>query len=257
LENSIFIPLARTARRIDEVRPAGAQAPQAVHGEWSDWTFYWAGGAGDQRLYGQIPSSHPINTSSCDTGSAATAWAMLFGWADKQASLGNSYWAPRWGLYREGGGKGADVSAPGGMDDGIRAMIWEIRNQVGTQCAGDSQPTAPWNMERAANYFRERSGTQLDTHYSVQGLLDGQLREYVVESIRDRNTPAVIGTGWLTHYALAYGYAWRDRSVEQCNNDVCWEETEYGHLFYVNRGNGGAGNGWVPGSTWFVGEIRP
>lgn len=263
LVNDVFLPLAMTEPRFGGGRPlnvnaSGASAPGAEEREWGEWTYAWAGGHGDQRLYEQIPSSHSSNNTGCASGSAATSWAMLFGWADKQAAQGNSYWQPRWGLYREGGGTGANVPAPGGMDDGIRTMMWEIHNAIGTWCAEDSQPTAPWNMEQAAQYFRDRSGAQLDTHYNVQGLLDGELRDYVIESIRDRGTPAVIGTGWLTHYALAYGYAWRSRSVEECDdNDICWEETEYNHLFYVNRGEGGANNGWVAGNTWFVGEIRP
>jgi len=52
---------------------------------------------------------------------------------------------------------------------------------------------------------------------------------------------------------LAYGYAWSRRPA-------AWYEPGdwvYDIRFYVNNGWGGSGNGWVPASTWFAGEIYP
>ena len=72
------------------------------------------------------------------------------------------------------------------------------------------------------------------------------------DSIIDYGTPAIIGTGWLNHYPLAYGYAWRSR--QRCFIG-CW--TEYSRWFYVNQGWGGSNDGWVSASTWFAGRIRP
>ena len=250
----IFLPLI--AKDQGGVVSSAVLAPQAIDGSWSSWTYYWAGSHSNQRLYSQIPSSHAINTSSCWSGCGGTAWAMLFGWADKQAALGNSYWSPRWGLYRQNGGKGSNAVAPSTMDDGVRNMTWEIRNDVGTWCAFGSGPTNPWDMDEASEYFKGRTGTKLSTHYNVLGIQEGRLREYARNSIRDRNTPAIIGTGWLTHYPLAYGYAWRKRRVRKCFI-FCWNETQYNRSFYVNQGWGGSGNGWVSAGTWFAGEIRP
>lgn len=250
LTPGIYLPFISNADTGNSVLAA------AVDGAWSAWTYYWAGNGGDQRLYSQIEKNSAPNTSNCWSGCGGTAWAMLFGWADNQAAEGNSYWSSRWGLYRENGGKGANAVAPVNMDNGVRNMTWEIRNDVDTWCAFGSGPTNPWDMDEASEYFVGRTGTKLDTHYNVLGIHEGRLREYARNSIRDRNTPAIIGTGWLTHYPLAYGYAWRKRTVRKCFI-WCWNETEYSRFFYVNQGWGGSGNGWVSAGTWFAGEIRP
>lgn len=238
-----------TALSAFEERPG--YTPNAVSG-WSAWTYFWAGSHGAQRLYNQMPSSDPQNPSSCYSGCGATAWAMLFGWADNQAASGNAYWAGRWGLYRQNGGYGANVVAPPTWDTGVKNMIWEIRQRIGTFCAFGSGATAPWDMSGAAGYLTNRTGTRLYTHYNAVGISTDGLRERARDSIIDRNTPAIIGTGWLNHYPLAYGYAWR--SQRRCFI-ACW--TEYDRRFYVNQGWGGNDNGWVSASTWFAGEIRP
>ncbi|MFN2284216.1 MAG: hypothetical protein ACK2UQ_07325 [Anaerolineae bacterium] len=226
-------------------------APTAVNG-WSSWHYFWAGSHGDQRLYNQMAANDPQNPSSCWSGCGATGWAMLFGWADNQAASGNAYWAPRWGLYRENGGYGTNVVAPQYWDTGVKNMIWEIRQRIGTFCAFGSGATAPWDMSGASGYLAGRTGTRLYTHYNSVGIQEGGLRERARDSIIYRDTPAIIGTGWLNHYPLAYGYAWRSR--RRCFIG-CW--TEYDRWFYVNQGWGGSDNGWVSAGTWFAGEIRP
>ncbi len=250
----IYLPLVGRGAQGQELQSASPQL--RVQGDWGPWTYYWAGTGADQRLYSQIASGTAPNTSGCWSGCGATAWAMLFGWADKQAASGNSYWAPRFGLYRQNGGYGADAVAPATMDAGVSAMTWEIRNRIGTFCAFGSGATPPWSMGGASGYLAGRTGTRLDTHYDVFGIHEDRLREYARDSIRDRGTPAIIGTGWLTHYPLAYGYAWRSRETQACF--ICpWTTTEYSRWFYVNQGWGGSGNGWVSAGTWFAGEIYP
>ncbi len=253
--NNIYLPLINSAGT-PQAAAASTESTAAVNGAWGDWNYFWAGSHSAQRLYDQMEAHTAPNTTGCWSGCGPTAWAMLFGWADKQAASGNSYWAGRWGLYRQNGGKGADVVAPQYMDTGVRNMTWEIRSDVGTWCAFGSGPTVPWDMDDATDYFNGRTGTRLSTHYNVLGIHESRLREYARDSIIDRNTPAVIGTGWLTHYPLAYGYAWRKRTVRKCFI-FCWNETEYNRAFYVNQGWGGSDNGWVSAGTWFAGEIKP
>lgn len=224
---------------------------------WSPWTYYWAGTDSDQRLYNQIAAHTGPNTSGCWSGCGATSWAMLFGWADYQASIGNGAWAGRWGIYRQNGGYGADAVAPKYMDTGIQNISWELRNRIGTFCAFGSGATAPWDMGQASGYLSGRSGIGLTTHYNVFGFSEDRLRDYAINSIKYRRTPAIIGTGWLSHYPLAYGYAQQSRVVRKCFLWHCWDEVEYNRWFYVNQGWGGSGNGWVPASTWFAGEINP
>lgn len=91
---------------------------------WGSWNTFWAKGGSDaQRAYGQIPKGQSPNTSKCVSGCGATAWGMLFGWADYMASKSGSGWEHRWGLYRENGGTGNNVVAPKTMDRGVKNMV--------------------------------------------------------------------------------------------------------------------------------------
>jgi len=222
---------------------------------WSPYTYHWAGSHGDQRLYGQIPSGTWPNNSSCASGCGGTAWSMLFGWGDFQAGSGNPTWTKRWGLYRPNGGKTGDAVAPASMDSGVRNMSWELRNHIDTFCWFGSGATAPWNMGDASEYLKGRTGATLSTHYNTFGVHETRLREKARDSIRDRKVPAIIGTGWLTHYPLAYGYRWRSRTVKTCVLFVCWTDTEYQRNFYVNQGWSGNNNGWIGSGTWFAGQL--
>lgn len=215
------------------------------------WSYSWAaGGHAAQPLYNQFQHA------GCAVGCGAVAWAILFGWGDRQAETGNAYWAGRWGLYRRDGGRGANDLAPLTMTEGVRNVIRELRGQIGTFCAFGSGATFPWNMPGARSYLSGRTYTRLDAHWNSVGWHEGRLREYARNSIRDRRTPAVIGTGWLNHYPVAYGYAWQRRTIRRCFI-FCWTEEVYDRWFYVNQGRGGSCNGWVEAGTWFAGEIRP
>lgn len=227
-----------------------------LQGSWSQWYEFWAGNSLSQRLYRQIRPRTGPNNKGCYSGCGATAWAMLFGWADYQAGNGNAAWKHRWGIYRQNGGKGADDVAPRYMDNGVNLMTWEIRNHIDTWCWTTSGATFPWDMNEASEYLKGRSGCRLSTSYNVLGIHTSGLREKARDSIINRKTPAIIGTGWLKHYPLAYGYRWRKRRVKKCFI-FCWHETEYQRQFYVNQGWGGSGNGWVNAGTWFVGSLYP
>jgi hypothetical protein len=93
------------------------------------WNYYWAGTGSAQPKYNQF------TYGSCAVGCGPVAWSMLFGWADRQAATGNAYWAPRTGIYRQNGGRGADAVAPTAQDAGVNNMIIEIHNDVHTFCA--------------------------------------------------------------------------------------------------------------------------
>jgi len=215
------------------------------------YTYYWADGSVSNQPYNQFTDS-----SGCAIGCGGLAWTILFCWGDHQAGNGNSYWAPRWGLYRQDGGRGANVVAPTTQTAGVDNVVTEIHDDVATFCITGQGATFPWDMDQARNYLSGRTGTTLTTHFNSFGVGEPTLREYARDSIRDRGTPAVIGTGWLSHYPVAYGYAWQSRVVRKCFV-FCWNETVYDRFFYVNQGWGGAGNDWVAASTWFAGEIHP
>ncbi|HYI02316.1 hypothetical protein [Hyalangium sp.] len=265
VETHRFVVLAREdvgTTQEPEADGSKSAASEGVHwtemgqlGAWSPWTQYFAGTHDQQRLYGQISAGTSPNSSSCASGCGATAWAMLFGWGDKQAALGNAPWPKRWGMYRVNGGYGSNATAPVNQDTGVRNMTWEVRNRVNTFCFNGQGATAPWNMSNANGYLTNRSGATVSTHYNILGIHETRLRNKASSSIKDRKVPAIIGTGWLTHYPLAYGYRWRSRTVRKCVLFVCWNKTETQRNFYVNQGWYGNDNGWVGSGTWFAGQL--
>ena len=107
------------------------------------WNYFWAGTSADQ------PAYYQFTYSGCAVGCGPVAWAILFGWADRQAAQGNAYWAGRNGIYRQNGGRGADAVAPITQDGGVTNMIIELHNDVGTFCAFGSGATTPWDMPGA------------------------------------------------------------------------------------------------------------
>lgn len=252
--NRVLLPF--TAKSADNsVVAASIHAPKAISGSWSSWRFWDAGSDADQRLYRQMSANSSPNTSGCASGCGGTAWSMLIGWADNQASLGNPRWSGRWGLYRQNGGRGSNAVAPRQMDSGVRTMTWEIRNDIDTWCAFGQGATFPWDMDEVSGYLSGRTGATASTHYNVLGIHEDRLRDRAINSIKN-GTPVIIGTGWLKHYPLAYKYKERSRRTRACA--VCWwKKTEYQRSFYVNQGWGGSSNGWVNAGTWFTGELKP
>jgi len=217
------------------------------------WNHYWATGGGSAQ-----PAYNQFSHNGCAVGCGPVAWAMLFCWGDYQAGNGNAYWAPRWGLYRQDGGRGANIVAPLRQDNGVNNVIRELNGQIGTFCASGSGATAPWTMPGAWQYLTGRTGTQLRTDWNSLGICEDGLRNRVIDSIVNRRTPAVIGTGWLSHYPMAFGYAWQTRVIRHSFLFWSWDETVTDRSFYVNQGWGGGGAGdWVSASTWFSGQIFP
>ncbi len=217
------------------------------------WTVYWAAGT-----YNDQPRYHQFHYNGCAVGCGPVAWGILFGWADIQAEQGNPYWRGRGDIYRENGGTGANAIAPRNMDEGVRNMIREIRDYVGTFCVPRGQgATLPRRMDRAQRYLSRRTSAKVEVYYSNTGRSRTEFRQKVRNSIRDRKTPAIIGIGWLRHYAVAYGYRWRKRTIRRGRGPFRWTETVYDRHFKVNQGGGATRGEWVEASTWFSGEIYP
>lgn len=215
------------------------------------WTEYWAAGG-----HAAQPRYNQFQHGDCMVGCGPVAWAMVFGWADRQAATGSPYWSGRWGIYRQDGRRGSDALAPIYPDVGTGNVIREIRGQVGTFCSFGSGATVPWSMGEAWQYLSGRTGAWLQTHWNSAGVHDRWLADWAANSIIHRGTPAIIGTGWLNHYPVAYGYGVERRVVRKCFW-WCWDEVEYHRYFYVNQGWGGHGNEWVAASTWFAGSVFP
>lgn len=140
-------------------------------------------------------------------------------------------------------------------DSTVKTMIWIIRNYIGTWCAFGSGAPFPWDMIDAYKYVRDRGlAWVMKANYNSFGISTSGLRKTARDTIRYHKTPVIIGTGRLSHYPLAYGYAWRKRTVCKCFI-VCWNETQYSRWFKVNQGWGTAPFEWVSASTLFAGRF--
>lgn len=260
--NEVYLPLISNGANSSRAS-VKAVSPAETSGSWGSWHYYYADGSGTSESvyyfkYGQIPAYSSPNSSSCVSGCGATAWAMLFGWVDRRAAEGHWRWNDHWGLYRVNGGLGSNAVAPLVQYTGVKNMTWEIRNDINTFCWFGSGATGPWDMYRASNYVQPRVAADwsIATRYDPTGLCwfgacNGN-RDLAKNQIIYRDAPAVIGTGWLTHYPLAYGYRWR--SKRSCFLTSCW--TNYQREFKVNQGWYGSGNGWVNANVWFAGTYR-
>jgi hypothetical protein len=267
LYNRVYVPLA--AAGTGATADAQATGGPALAQSWGSWRFWWAGNNADQRIYRQLRANEAPSTSSCVSGCGATAWAMLFGWVDRMAHNNVAPWRSSTGIYRTDGGRGSAAAiAPRDMNRpltteqrGAANMTWEIRNHVGTFCAFGNGATFPWRMSDARRYLAGRSANPIRTDYSSVGIRRDSYRNRAISSIVNRGTPAIIGTGWLNHYPLAYGYAERTRRVRKCNifGFNCSWRTEVQRSFFVNQGWAGSADNlaWVSSGTWFAGQVFP
>jgi hypothetical protein len=171
---------------------------------------------------------------------------MLFGWADYRASQNDPVWR-NWGIYRLNGGRSAtDAVAPRGMETGVKNMITEVRGFIGTWCQ-PAAATPPWQMYGAQHYLTGRSAAFLTANYNAVGLSEPGLVNASVNSILSKR-PVVIGTGWMTHYPLMWG--WMVRTKQE------WYGRVSEQYFKVNQGWGEASD-WVAPGTWFCGQLLP
>jgi hypothetical protein len=245
------VPLEVARAGVVSAAAGAGVAPTAVTA-WSDWRFEDAAGLHDaQRLYEQFP------WDGCPTGCGATAWAMLFGWADYLAGQRVEPWTPRFGIYRIDGAKsgGADAIAPKRMETGPRRITVEIRGYIDTFCLFGNAPTYPTQMGDAAAYLSGRTYARIATSYNGLGYRSDSMRNRVIIELRDRDRAAVVGLGVLQHYAVAVRYATRQRWLKDFSGQPVYPLTE--RRFYVNQGWGGYRNGYVAAKTWFAGSIRP
>ncbi len=263
----IYLPLV--ARGFDPRMPAttaeepmGAQDVARIQA--GPWTYHHAGTDEDQCWYRQIPKGESPNTSGCTSGCGATGLAMLFCWIDNQAEPGenNDYWVGRWGLYRNEI-HGFNLKAPKTWGDSrVKDMVWDIRNEIDTFCWDeDSAPTPPWDMGGVKDYVRGRSGIDFGNWYNSVGYPEDRLmekaRDRIVTADPEKATPVLIGTGWLSHYPLAYGFRSRPRTycVVPGWGWTCWKE--YDRQFLVNQGWEQGHGEWVSAEIWYAGRAIP
>lgn len=213
---------------------------------WSSWTTYSAdGGSSAQPLYNQ----HTYR--SCAVGCGPVAWAMVFGWADRQAHNGNPSWSGRTGIYRTNGSRYGSSSAVASLtwDYGATVVAEELNRRMGTWCIAGSGATWPSRMDDAQGYLSGRTGARASSGGSDIGANLSSYRDQLRSSIVTRDTPAVMGTGFLNHYPVAFKYAWRKKTD-------FWG-THYQRMFYINNGWGSSSHHeWVDDGTFLYGVLR-
>lgn len=105
-------------------------------------------------------------------------------------------------------------------------------------------------MDDADGYLSGRTGADAYSQGSDVGVNFASYRDQIRNSIRDRDTPAVMGTGFLSHYPVAYKYRYRTK------RDF-WG-THYQCEFYVNNGWGSTSSfEWVDDGSFVYGILRP
>jgi len=122
-------------------------------------------------------------------------------------------------------------------------------------------------MVDVIDYINGRSGVNVRTWYLPAGFsltgYDGDtvrnVASNILQNAGDTRRPTVIGTGWFSHYPLAYGY--RTKTQRTCTTTfscppggckwVTTCTTQFLKGFYVNQGWGDAAGEWVSTDIFF------
>lgn len=232
----------------------------------------------DARKYDQIRPGRAPNDSPCASGCGATAWAMLFGWADFRASVGDTEWVRAGGIFRSGATRTGNPTAVAPelfwtartnghdrasepFDADVARMIWEIRasmNDVAAAgCAANGERwTAPHIMAQAHQYLAGRTDASLTADYDGAGVMTTGGRE-LAKSIISRHRAVILGIGSLIgtgHYPLGVGWG---SSTYRLWNPVSGASTASHDYFAIYMGFGEIYLRVVPAGTWFQGALHP
>jgi hypothetical protein len=235
----------------------------------------------DVRKYSQIQGWRAPNPSGCYSGCAATAWAMMFGWADVRASVaGDPFAANGAGLFRTGATRsgdpaavapewfytdGSDVHDPqhSPIDADAAAMTVEIRgyldNWAVTGCSLNGERfTAPAVMAQAFQYYQGRANISLTADYDGALVNTTEGREKAKNVMTNKHRPVILGIGNLgnqdAHYPLGVGWG---ASTYQLWNRAGGQSSVTHDYFVVYMGFGNRHFTQVGAATWFQGWLSP
>ena len=197
----------------------------------------------------EFPDYHQkICCSGCYSGCVPVAWAQVFGYFDRRASLFSPAYDWRFSasIYGENGDN--NVRAPKVLTAAVETFVEEIRQQVKTFCGGSDGTTGvtyssnnrlilPWFQKRQSHAnmvtFWQRSADEL-TNLAKVGLDSGY--PVVVEFLLSGP-----GTG---HAVVATKYRTRLKEVLKCNGNNFVRVTVLEYEFYLHYGWGGNNNQW-------------
>ena len=254
-------------------------SPSLVQSKWAGATSGLAA-LHHVRKYSQLKGGQHPNRAPCASGCGATAWAMLFGWADHMAASGSATWSDYKGLYlRDGAKSGPDAHAPEFMwtdtptwlladreDAHLRAGVGniteELRGYLGdwgaSGCSLDgSRFTAPHIMAQARAYVTARNlDLGLTAAYDGAGFMTHAGKTSALRQIDEHDRPVAIGIGWFSHYPLAFG--WHSARYAMWDpGSGRWASPRVEQRFVVHMGWGQLSAATVPYDSWFAGYIMP
>jgi hypothetical protein len=224
------------------------QTIQSFTPGWQPASKWFAGSYADQSRYWQVEDDAWCPKVGC----GPVAWAMILSWWDRKGAP--SAFASV-----------CDSDAPLILDNAVdsvgyqkvMAMYHSLHDICNVICFGefsDQGASLPGDMVDAleSQTFNERYMLQrLGISYGwAWDLVDPDWNEpssLCRKAIKDHR-PAVIGLGWLWHYALAYGYLKRDFKVSPDTDPVMTER-----LFKCNEGWGKDHGAWYSGYDTFLG----
>jgi hypothetical protein len=187
---------------------------------------------GDVPSYSQLSPGEGPNTTSCASGCGPTAWATIFGWANRRATENAAEDGAFAGFFAS--------EAPLTMTPEIGQLSMDLNHVVHTTCSGDQGATTPWDMAQVKTWVAAHaSGVTVDQRYNFLMMSDPAIRDLTVDALCD-GRPVIIGIGTMFggdgHYPIAKGYS--------------------NGKFELEMGWGGDGNGWYDATTWYMGTIR-
>lgn len=197
---------------------------------WTSWTTYYGASCAQIPPYDQEWDL----AGTCNdgwSGCGPTAWAMFYGYWDNNRGANNLIAG----------------STPWSNNAAVRDLIGAVFDYCDTWCTAISGQAAtnPWDMHDGYRWASERGeGISISSRWSLP-YTSSSPRNKAIGAIRDSDRPAIVGTGYLSHYPLAYGYRYRKYRWA----GITWD-TE--RQWKVNQGWGSSSCGWVSASgCWF------
>lgn len=199
---------------------------------WRPWhTYYAVGSCAFLPRYTQVRGLSgccPDGASGC----GPTAWAIFYGFWDMRGPfnlIGGSEWTP----YTN--------------NSDVHHCIRRTFDLTGCWCTAinGQAATNPWQMDEGDAYAAER-GESIDASISWCVPLTSHIpRRLAQDGIRNQGRPAIVGTGFFSHYPVAYAYRFRRyRSW----GITWWTQTQW----KVYQGWGHSHCEWVDSTTcWF------
>ncbi|XP_070578700.1 uncharacterized protein [Ptychodera flava] len=214
--------------------------------------------------------------NGCQTGSAAVAWAMVFGYFDRLAHhlRVDSRLKNLWRSGKDGTTGSANTIAPELSNEQANRYIVKIRDALNSFCHNGQGVTRQYDMDGIKNFFRARGGRSVNLLRSSRYDLAGPITQFISDHVRNmflatRKLPVIVGRRVThhpsaQHYGVVTKYRQREKMTRTCTkflffNKHCWGwKTEYHRGFYVRMGYPhGEKDGWKDTDVFLAARALP